>query len=355
MAALVVVLVVAAVSVGIINPFAQATSSKGVGANADPTSLAIVTREDLSSQTQVSATLGFASTYTVINQAQGTITVLPAVGRVVSEGHILYRVSGSPVVLLYGLTPAYRNLSEGISGADVKQLNTDLVTLGYATRSERDPNSDYFGSETAYALERLQAQHGVTETGTLDLGQAVFLPAAARVTARTSTLGTTSQPGQPVLQATSTVRQISIALAADQQSEVKIGDKVSITLPDNTHTPGVISSVGTVATTPAAGGSNSSPTITVLVKPTHPAATGQWDQAPVTVTITTATVHDALVVPVNALLAQAGSGYTVEVAGADGIHHLVSVSLGLFDDADGLVQVTGSRLAAGQRVVVPTL
>ena len=34
--------------------------------------------------------------------------------------------------------------------------------------------------------------------------------------------------------------------------------------------------------------------------------------------------------------------------------HLVPVSLGLFDDADGLVQVSGSGLAAGQRVVVPS-
>jgi hypothetical protein len=32
----------------------------------------------------------------------------------------------------------------------------------------------------------------------------------------------------------------------------------------------------------------------------------------------------------------------------------VGVSLGLFDDADGLVQVTRSELAAGQEVVVPT-
>jgi hypothetical protein len=29
--------------------------------------------------------------------------------------------------------------------------------------------------------------------------------------------------------------------------------------------------------------------------------------------------------------------------------------LGLFDDADGLVQVIGSGLAAGQQVVVPNL
>ena len=69
--------------------------------------------------------------------------------------------------------------------------------------------------------------------------------------------------------------------------------------------------------------------------------------------ITTARVPSALVVPVTALLAQASGGYAVEVAGAAGINHLVPVSLGLFDDADGLVAVTSSRLTAGQAVVVP--
>ena len=73
------------------------------------------------------------------------------------------------------------------------------------------------------------------------------------------------------------------------------------------------------------------------------------------VAITTATVPYALAVPVNALLALAGGGYAVEVVAADSTHRLLPVSLGLFDDADGLVQVTGSGLAAGQKVVVPAL
>jgi multidrug efflux pump subunit AcrA (membrane-fusion protein) len=85
-----------------------------------------------------------------------------------------------------------------------------------------------------------------------------------------------------------------------------------------------------------------------------PAATGRWDQAPVQVGITTASVPDALVVPVTALLARSGGGYAVEVVGAGATRHLVAVSLGLFDDADGLVQVTGAGLAAGQEVVVPS-
>ena len=162
-----------------------------------------------------------------------------------------------------------------------------------------------------------------------------------------------------MLTATATTRQVSIALDASEQSEVAVGDKVTITLPNNQTTPGVISSVGTVATTPPSSSSgssgSSSPTITVLVNPTDPAATGTWDQASVNVTITTGTVANALVVPVAALRAQTGGGYAVEVVGADGIRRLVPVTLGLFDDADGLVQVTGTSLATGQQVVVPKL
>jgi hypothetical protein len=129
---------------------------------------------------------------------------------------------------------------------------------------------------------------------------------------------------------------------------------VSISLPDNSTSPGVVVSVGKVATTPASGGDpGSGPTVTVHIRPTRPADTGHLDQAPVQVAITSRTVHNVLAVPVNALLALAGGRYAVEVAAADRTHRLLTVSPGLFDDADGLVQVTGFGLTAGQRVVVP--
>ena len=44
----------------------------------------------------------------------------------------------------------------------------------------------------------------------------------------------------------------------------------------------------------------------------------------------------------------------MEVAGAGDARHLVPVRLGLFDDAAGLVQVTGA-LGPAQRVVVPVI
>jgi hypothetical protein len=130
---------------------------------------------------------------------------------------------------------------------------------------------------------------------------------------------------------------------------------VTITLPDNSTTPGIVSKVGTVAVAPSNDnqGGSSTPTVEVDVTPTHPAATGRLDQAPVQVSIVTASVRDALVVPVTALLALSGGGYAVEAVDATGAHRLIPVSLGLFDDAEGLVQVSGKDLRPGQRVVVP--
>jgi hypothetical protein len=58
-------------------------------------------------------------------------------------------------------------------------------------------------------------------------------------------------------------------------------------------------------------------------------------------------------VPANALLALAGGGYAVEVVDASGVHRLVGVQTGLFDDSAGLVEVTGNGVAEGQNVVVP--
>jgi peptidoglycan hydrolase-like protein with peptidoglycan-binding domain len=354
-------------------------NQQALAAQPSPVNTAHVQKRTLSAMVSQPGTLTFqgqpdGSPYFVVNRVSGTYTKLPAIGQVIAPGRVLYRVNDNPVVLLHGSTPAYRTLSAGASGPDVAELNADLVALGYATRGQLSPTSAYFGSATATAVQKLQGALGVTRTGSLTLGQVVFEPAALRATGVAGQLGGLAQPGEMVMQATSTVRQVQIALDASQQTEVAVGDKVTITLPGNRATPGVISSVATVATctsSAGSGGSSSStavpgtdscssggsgsgtPTIAVDVTFSDPASAGKWDQAPVQVGITTASVPGALVVPVTALLAQSGGGYAVEVLDARQRSHLVPVSLGLFDDAQGLVQVTGSELAAGQRVVVP--
>jgi hypothetical protein len=338
--------------------------SSGSSGNGSATSLATVTRRSLSQTTQFNGTLGYAGAYTVLGQAPGTVTWLPDVGRVVRQGQVLFRVNGAPVVLLYGSTPAWRALAEGalasdVTGKDVAQLNHDLVALGYVHKADVDSAWDEFNWATKAGVEKLQDHLGVDQTGRLDLGDVAFLPTTARVTTLQATLG--GPATGPVLQASSTTHTVTVALEADLQAEVKAGDRVMITLPDGSTTPGIVTAAGRVATVSPSnsggsggpGGSDSGPTVPVHVRPTDPAAMGSLDQALVEVAITDRTVRDVLAVKVTALLALAGGGYVVEVVNSDGAHHLVRVTPGLFDDAVGMVQVSGPGLAAGQRVVVP--
>lgn len=384
--ALVVVVVVAA-GVGGADAaglFRGADSPAG-GRSGPRTGTAAVRRGTLTSQTQQTGTLGNAGSYTVVvpsppgagppapgsgsgsGSGPGSYTWLPPVGQTIRQGQVLYRVSGTPVLLLYGRTPAYRSLLEGMTGQDVRQLNTGLVKLGYAKAATLGPAPgwNYFSAGTAYALEQLQSHLGLTVTGTLPLGQAAFLPGPAQVTALGTGVvaGAPATAGSVVLTATSVTRVVTIDLDTSLQGEVRTGDRVSITLPDGTSTPGVIARVSNVATSsssPGSGNGNGSgngpasgATITVLVSLVHPKAAGHLNQAPVQVTITTGSASNVLIVPVTALLAQPGGGYAVEVTGP-GRHHLVTVTPGLFDDAAGTVQVTGN-LTPGQHVVVPGL
>jgi hypothetical protein len=366
--------VAAAIAVGVLRSAGSAAAFAGSAAR---TSTATVIRRTLSSQTQLPGTLGDAGAYSVVNQAAGAITALPRPGQVVRQGGVLYQVSESPVILLYGSVPAWRSLFEGMTGPDVTQLNADLVALGDASAALLGPRPgwDSFSAGTVAALARLQARLHLPVTGSLVLGQAVFLPSAAQVSALGTgvVLGGTALPGSVVLTATSTTPAVTADLDAGQQTEVRDGEPVTVTLPDGTITPGLVSSVSAIATAPSSddsgasgspAGSGSSdgaspPTVTVTVALRDPAAAGQLSQAPVQVTITSGSARGALVVPVNALLAQpvkgngeAGGGYAVEVTGPAG-HHLVAVTPGLFDDAAGLVQVTDTKLVPGQHVVVP--
>lgn len=370
-ALVVVVVVVAAGAVGAVRagafrPPKPAVRSSGYATRTEP-----VRRGSLTEQTQENGTLGDAGIYSVVVPGSSpgsgpeteTLTWLPSAGQTISQGQMIYQVSGNPVVLLYGNVPAYRDLSAGMTGPDVTNLNTDLVTLGYATAAALGPRSgwDYFSSETTYALGRLQTHVGLTVTGTLPLGEAVFLPGEIQVTG----LGTGAVPGAPatsgavVLTGSSLTPVVTVDLDASLQTEVAVGDRVSITLPDGSVTPGVISQVSTAsvpssAASSSAQGNTSGPgaaTITVVVSLTDPGAAGGLNQVPVEVTITTGAVRNVLIIPVDALLARPGGGYAVEVTGPGG-HHLVSVTPAMFDDAAGTVQVTGN-LTPGQRVVVP--
>jgi peptidoglycan hydrolase-like protein with peptidoglycan-binding domain len=304
-----------------------------------------------SSLARSQAALASARASTVAYAQNAVYTSLPSVGEVIDRGHTVYAIDGQPTILLYGPVLATRAFFEGMSpGPDVSELNANLRELGYGVGL----SGEDFTAATAAAIRALQAAHGLTQTGELALGSVVFESGPVRVTSVTPIVGMGVTPG-PALTVSSTARQVTVKLDASEQADVKQGDRVSITLPDGQTTPGTVSYVATVAVTPTSqGGEEGTPTIEVDLTPTEPGATGHLDQAPVQVSITTGNVANALVVPVTALLALAGGGYAVEEVEADGVHRLLPVTLGLFDDEAGEVQISGQELAAGQRVVVPS-
>jgi hypothetical protein len=337
----------------------SSAAAPGAGQGVPAPATAAVVRRDLSAVMPVSATLGYAGSYTVTGQGGGTLTGLPQAGQVISQGQLLYTTNlTSPVVLLYGSVPDWRALDQGVTGADVSQLNHDLVALGDAPGAAVSAAGwDDYSWQTAAGVERLEQHLGVSSpSGSLALGSVVFEPEPIRVSQVTGSLG--GPAAGPVLAATSDRHVVTIPLDVSDQSQVKTGDPVTVTLPDTATTPGVVSSVGTVATTSGSGSSGQGPpgpgsgttTIPVQVTLTDPQAAGILDQAPVTVNITTQSAKDALAVPVTALVAVSPGAYEVEIAGPGNTRRWVPVTVGIFDDADGVVQVTGA-LTPGQRVV----
>jgi hypothetical protein len=289
-----------------------------------------------------------ADSSSVVSYETGaTYTALPSAGDVVRRGKALFSIDEQPVILMYGSTAAWRAFRPGMSpGRDVAALNANLQALGYG----KGLTGDSFTPGSEAAIRALQAARGLPVTGELLLGSVVFKAGPVRVKSVMPRVGQAVQAG-PVLAVTSIRHQVTVQLDASQQGEVRAGERVTITLPDTSTTPGVVTDVGTVAS--AAGGDGSAPTVEVDVRLTNEAAAGRLDGAPVQVAITTATVRDALAVPVTALLALAGGGYAIEVVDPSGTHRLVPVELGVFDDAGGLVQISGDGVGAGQRVVVP--
>lgn len=346
--------VVAAAAVGIGAVVWRSGDSGSPTAADTPSSTATaeVTARDLEERTDVEGTLGYGETVEVSLAGQGTLTWLPPEGTVVERGQAVAEVDDRVIPLIYGDQPLWRELGPDVDdGADVEQLEANLVALGVVTADELTVDQDWT-SATTDAVEEWQEALGLEETGRLGLGEVVVQPAAVRVTGQPTPLG--GQVGGPVLEVGGTGRQVTVDLEATRQGLVTVDQAVDIELPDGSTVTGKVASVGTVAEAPEDDNgdpmADQTPTIEVTIALDDPAAAGNLDEAPVTVSVVTSAAQGVLAVPVDALLALAEGGYAVERTDAGGATELVAVEVGAF--ADGWVEVTGD-LAEGDDVVVP--
>lgn len=330
-----------------------ATVGFGGGATDTPTqsdlppATAQVIRQTMLDTDEVNGDLGYGGRTTLAGRIPGVITKVPLPGDVIGRGQPIYRVDNQPIVMMYGAVAAYRALGPGVTGADVRQLETNLKALGYGGFAV----DTRYSASTATAVKRWQKALGLPQTGRIEQGRVLFAPGPIRIAAVTAGVNLSTGDGQEVLQYTETVRQVTVLLQVSQQRLARKGMEVRIELPDGKNTAGRVGRISTVIDQPPGSDSSPETRIEAIIALNDPAAVAGIEAAVVKVVFTSAERKDVLTVPVAALVALAEGGYGVEIVEGTSTRY-IKVQTGLF--SGGRVEVTGDGLREGMTVGMPS-
>jgi peptidoglycan hydrolase-like protein with peptidoglycan-binding domain len=89
------------------------------------------------------------------------ITTLPVRNTQLNDGDVMLTASGRPVFVMQGEVPAYRDLAPGISGDDVRQLESGLTRLGF----DPGPIDGTYDQQTSAAAANWYASAGFEPFG----------------------------------------------------------------------------------------------------------------------------------------------------------------------------------------------
>ncbi len=189
----------------------------------------------------------------------------------------------------------------------------------------------------------------------MTLGSVLFVTGPSLVEDQLAALGSTVNPGLPLLALTPTrsgedlltTQRVVAELPLSDRSLLDVDSAVTLELPDGTEVSALVVDIGNV---PLDGGPDGSESyVDVEIRPDEP-IDEVWIGASIDVEVTAELAADALSVPVSALLALVEGGYAIEVPDGDGTR-LVGVETGMF--ADGFVEITGDGISEGLEVVIP--
>jgi hypothetical protein len=354
---------------------AQITSPADAAAAHQPPPASLITvavaKQALASTITAQGTISYtgATPLTLTGTVGGATTQLvtraPAVGTTVGSGQRLLEVSGRPVFLLPGQVPMYRTLSDGMKGDDVRQLQQALTALGYGHLS-----NGTFDVATQIQVKRWYEHAGYepqadADKATVPSGEILFLPTLpVRVDTVTTRAGATAS-GQIGTATNSTVNIQSTLPSADAQF-VKTGMSAKLTLPDGTTMTAKVDALGKDAAPPVTDQppadnqqqpqqqqqpQSTSDATPMRLTAQDPAALAAYANKATKVDIEVGKTNgDVLVVPVAAVATSQDGSTRVQVQGTDGSVHDLPVRVGL--TANGLVEVSGTGLTEGARVVV---
>jgi len=284
----------------------------------------------------------------LVGQTAGVVTSEVAVGSVCGDGSRLYSVNDAPVFLVVGSIPLWREITVGDVGPDVGEIKAVFASL---TRSRQLTATDSYSAADAGVVHLWQATHGYGEAGgSIPLGEFLAEPTTVLVSGYQSSVGSTVAPGQPVVTVTTTQREVVASVPLDAVSTLKLGTTAQISVGTEqaqAHVTGFAP-----AAAQQSGADPNSVEVTFAVDGT---STLDPDGTQVEVSYGTQQATNVLAVPIAALLALAEGGYGLQVVGPHGATHLVPVTVGIIDDAQGLAQVSGVDIQSGLQVSVPSI
>ncbi len=191
--------------------------------------------------TVVEATVGRSMTlpvtveWPVVSRARvggaGTVTSVDVRdGDMVASGDALLTVDLRPAVVMEGDVPAFRDVTIGAKGADVRQLQVHLYDEGYLAASP----SGEFGSSTSLAVRAWHKELGLPDDGVVHASDILFvpeLPARVRV-ADGLEVGSPVAPGAELVEVLARKPALRIELNADQATLVPSDRPVEVEVDD---------------------------------------------------------------------------------------------------------------------------
>ena len=278
--------------------------------------------------------------------------------------HLVEGYSAS--LLMFGNTPAWRDMKEGIDpGEDIGQLKLNLIALGYGTIEALGKDLS-FNSATTAAIRKLQSDMNIISSGEINLGEVIFTHGTSLVKS-SSTLqivGWKINGGAELFSLTpiekvetevesdgsvkihrESLQVVEIQVDVGDRDLVDEGSEVEIELPDESLVRGIVREVGTLAVVPQEG----DPFLEVLIAVEGGTEYFEWTGATVTINVTKELASGVLASPVNGLLALLSGGYALEIVTPTGTT-LIPVETGIY--ADGWVEVSGPGLQPGTEIIV---
>ena len=273
------------------------------------------------------------------DEEAATLTYLAPVGETAGRGSVLYKVDDEPVAALFGTIPAWRDLEQGVdAGADVRQLEENLVALGYGSGITVD---EQFTSSTAAAVKKWEKDLGRSDPDSkVAVGEVVPLSGAGDVLGHEAVVGEALEGGEPVLTIGSEQQVLVATIDAADTGAWPAGTAVQLTWADGSTSE---------ATVEGTGRDTTDGTVELTI------ALGEADRdrprgAEADIEVVDARRNGALAVPVSAIVAAPNGDRAVRVPAGTTADRVVPVRTGIV--SGGWIEIV-EGLTAGTLVRLP--